>query len=237
MTGPGQALFEKARELFGIADEISAILGDDDVEDGALLRLGTDSPPYAAEFMAHMIREIPGMSFRVSIANAAQTNDLLMRGQIDAGIICEAPIQPAYNYVPLYRDRLVAVLPALWRGDPDEVFPLERIASETLLVRESTSRTLAVTNRLLVESGIAPARTMEVHTREMIREAVAQGLGMSLMFARECPPDARLRVMPLATSSPAIEVNGYLAFQAERKRLPLIRKAEAVARMMANTDQ
>lgn len=35
----------------------------------------------------------------------------------------------------------------------------------------------------------APGQTMQVHARETIREVVAQGLGMSLMFDKELPPD------------------------------------------------
>ncbi len=66
---------------------------------------------------------------------------------------------------------------------------------------------------------------MEFHTREMIREGVAQGIGMSLMFEKECPPDSRIRVLPRDTSSPLIEVKGYLALRTERKRMPLIRQS------------
>jgi DNA-binding transcriptional LysR family regulator len=52
LTSAGEALFERAKVLFVVAEEIDAILGEDDLESGAILRLGTDSPPFAAEFMA-----------------------------------------------------------------------------------------------------------------------------------------------------------------------------------------
>ena len=91
-------------------------------------------------------------------------------------------------------------------------------------------------NRLLADAEITPGRTMELHTREMIREAVAQGLGMSLMFEKECPPDSRIRVLPLDTGSSLIEVNGYLAVHTERRRMPLIRQSLAIAKRMAGTE-
>ena len=65
LTSAGRALYEKAENLFGIADEIGALLGEDDIDSGALLRLGTDSPPYAAEFMAAFKAEVPNAQFRV----------------------------------------------------------------------------------------------------------------------------------------------------------------------------
>lgn len=233
LTTAGRALYEKAERLFGLADEIGALLGEDEVDSGALLRLGTDSPPYAAAFMAAFKAAVPSARFRVTIANALQTNDLLLKAQVDIGIICEPPVENDYTYAPLYKDRLVAILPASWPDDGLAALPVERLGQEVILVREASSRTLAAMNRLLADAGIAPGQTMELHTREMIREAVAQGLGMSLMFEKECPPDSRIRVLPLDTDSSSIEVKGYLAVRSERKRMPLIRQSLAIAREMA----
>ena len=86
---------------------------------------------------------------------------------------------------------------------------MDRLAKELILVRESTSRSLEAMNRLLADADIMPGRIMELQTREMIREGVAQGLGMSLMFEKECPPDSRLRILPLDTESSLIEVKGH----------------------------
>ncbi|WP_395396577.1 LysR family transcriptional regulator [Novosphingobium sp. BL-8A] len=233
LTTAGRALYEKAERLFGIADEIGALLGEDDIDSGALLRLGTDSPPCAAEFMAAFKAAVPNAHFRVTIANAMQTNELLLKAQIDIGIICEPPIESDYTYTPLYTDRLVAILPASWPDDGLARLPLARIGEEVVLVREGASRTLAAMNRLLAEEGLAPRQTMELHTREMIREAVAQGLGMSLMFEKECPPDSRIRMVPLETDSSLIEVKGYLAVRTERRRMPLIRQSMAIAQEMS----
>lgn len=232
LTTAGKALFDKTERLFGIADEIGALLGEDDIDSGALLRLGTDSPPCAAEFMAAFKAAVPNAHFRVTIANALQTNELLLKAQVDIGIICEPPIEQDYTYTPLYKDRLVAVVPASWDIGSSGMMPLERIGREVVMVREATSRTLAAMNRLLAEAGVAPGQTMELHTREMIREAVAQGLGMSLMFEKECPPDSRIRVLPLDTMSSLIEVKGYLAVRTERKRMPLIRQSLQIAKAM-----
>lgn len=51
--------------------------------------------------------------------------------------------------------------------------------------------------------------------------------------ATECPPDRRIRVLPLDTRSSLIEVKGYLAVRTERKRMPLIRQSLAIAKTMA----
>ncbi|MFZ4109651.1 MAG: LysR family transcriptional regulator, partial [Polymorphobacter sp.] len=232
LTSAGEALFERAKVLFAVAEEIDAILGEDDLESGAILRLGTDSPPFAAEFMAAFQQKVPQVRFRVTIANALQTNELLMKAQVDLAIICEPKVDPDYSYVPLYQDRLVAIVPAFWPDDGRTEMPLDAIADAILLVRESSSRTLASTNRLLAEAGVSPGRTMELHSREMIREGVAHGLGISLMFERECPPDNRIRILPISTRSAATKVEGYLALRTERRRMPLMKEALKVAAEM-----
>jgi hypothetical protein len=43
---------------------------------------------------------------------------------------------------------------------------------------------------------------MAFHTREMIREAIVQRIGISFMFARECPLDDRLCVIRLRIAAP-----------------------------------
>ncbi|MGF7149707.1 DNA-binding transcriptional LysR family regulator [Sphingomonas zeicaulis] len=88
-------------------------------------------------------------------------------------------------------------------------------------------------NRLLAEAEVVPRQTMELRTREMNREAVAQGIGMSLIVEKECPPDSRIRVLPLATDFPALIMKGYLAARSERKRMPLICRSLAVPTRMA----
>jgi len=41
LTSAGEALFERAKVLFAVTEEIDAVLGEDDLESGAILRLGT----------------------------------------------------------------------------------------------------------------------------------------------------------------------------------------------------
>lgn len=51
LTPVGADVYERARELFGIADDIGGLFGEVVADSTAVIRLGTDSPPYAADFM------------------------------------------------------------------------------------------------------------------------------------------------------------------------------------------
>ena len=52
------------------------------------------------------------------------------------------------------------------------------------------------------------------------------------MFERECPPDNRIRILPMKTGARAVKVEGYLAIRAERRRMPLMKAALKVAAEM-----
>lgn len=234
LTPAGQALYEKAHALFGVASEIDTMLAEATTDAIGTVRLGTDSPPFAAKFMAAFQAVLPHVDFKVSIANARTTNEALVQAQIDMAIVCEPHVHADYIYTPLYRDELVAVLPADWPGLQDAYFPLDALTGATLLIRETTSRTLGATRQLLEDSGVRPARTMEMHTREMIREGIAHGLGISFMFREECPPDTRLRILPIDAESSARFVHGYFAIRAERYRIAGYRKALEVAKELAS---
>jgi LysR family transcriptional regulator, low CO2-responsive transcriptional regulator len=101
-------------------------------------------------------------------------------------------------------------------------FPLAALAGERLLVREASSRTRMAIEALLLDASIVPAEMMELHTRETIREGVAIGLGFSLFFSLECPPDSRIRFLPLDVDASTSRLTGYIVCLSERRRTKLL---------------
>jgi len=75
---------------------------------------------------------------------------------------------------------------------------------------------------LLLAFDVTPARVMELHTRETIREGVAFGLGFSLFFSLECPPDSRISYLPLDIDISSSRLTGYVVCLKERRRTPLL---------------
>ena len=99
--------------------------------------------------------------------------------------------------------------------------PLSVIQGETLLLREAPSRTRETTLHLLSCAGIEPLETIELHTRETIREAIAIGVGVSTFYSAECPPDPRVNYLPLGCEVPI--QTGYVMCLADNRRTPLAR--------------
>jgi DNA-binding transcriptional LysR family regulator len=75
----------------------------------------------------------------------------------------------------------------------------------------------------LAAADIGPLRVLELHSREAILEAVALGMGVSLFFSTECPPDRRLCFMPPDQQAELAQLTGYVVCRAERRRTAVMR--------------
>ena len=95
------------------------------------------------------------------------------------------------------------------------------MSGQDLVVRERGSVTREVFESRLVEAGIRPGALLEVQSREAVREAVAAGLGLGVVFGSEFRAGEGLR--RLAISGADLAVAEYAVCLEERRRIPLVR--------------
>jgi DNA-binding transcriptional LysR family regulator len=229
LTAVGRQLFDLTQKLFVTSQDIDDLLRDPDGRVTAGLRLGSDSPFFAVRLAAAIRERNPSTLIRVRIGNGVETFSWLKDGQIDVGIVSDPPGDNAFAYEPLVTDRLVVALPKSHPLAKRSVFPVAALSEATLLVREATSRTRTAMEALLLGADVTPAEVIELHTRETIREGVAIGLGLSLFFSLECPPDDRIRFLPLDVDITQSRLTEYVVCLSERRRMPLLASAMEAA--------
>jgi DNA-binding transcriptional LysR family regulator len=234
LTETGRRLLALTGELFALADEVEQVLDQAASVTEAVLRIGSDSPIYAARLVAIYLGQNPAASVRVRIGNAEEVVVWLRDGQLDAAIASDPPIEDAFAYQPLYRDQLAVVLPLSHPLAERTEIPLGELAGETLLVREATSRTRRATEALFEEAAIAPRQVIEFHTREAIREAIALGLGVSLFYSAESPPDPRILTCGVTADHAMPTFTGHLICQAEKRRAASMRALFHAAEELAS---
>lgn len=236
LTPAGRELLALTQRLFTTAADIDEMLGETSSLTGGLLRLGSDSPYYAAKLLDLFRRRHPQAAVQVRMGNAREVMHWLSEAQIDAAVASDPPADPSFSYEPLYADGLTCALPLGHRLTEHATVPIGLLGDEVMLLREPTSKTRAFVERALADAEIKPVAMLELHGRETIREAIALGIGVSVFFSSECPPDRRIDYRPLDVGARTYHLRSFLLCQTERRRSALMRALQAVATVIREED-
>ena len=123
----------------------------------------------------------PGIALSLEISDTREIERSVAVGQLELGVIGEAPLVPGLAAEPWVKDELVLIVP---RGHPfarRRAVTAHAIAGEPYIAREEGSSTRGVAERYLARLGVTLTPAMELGSTEAIREAVAAGLGVALV--------------------------------------------------------
>jgi DNA-binding transcriptional LysR family regulator len=96
------------------------------------------------------------------------------------------------------------------------------------VIRERGSVTREVFETGLAAAGVVPKSLIDVETREGVREAVAAGFGIGVVFDSEFGVDPRFRTIEVSDAD--LTVGEYVVCLQERRRLALVRAFLDIAR-------
>jgi DNA-binding transcriptional LysR family regulator len=123
----------------------------------------------------------PNVALSLRISDSRDIERWVAGGQVELGVIGEAPLVPGLVAEPWVQDELVLIVP---RGHPvarrRAVSPVA-LAGEPYITREEGSSTRGVAERYLSRLRVTLTPAMELGSTEAIREAVAAGLGIALV--------------------------------------------------------
>ena len=230
LTAAGRELFELTGKLFAVMSDIGDLV---DVASGVelgMLRLGADNPYYAAKIVSLLHSRYPRTRVQVRMGNGYEVMRWLGDAHVDAALASEPPLDGTFSYDPLGCDQLMCALPRGHALTSLETVPLEAFSREILLIREPTSKTRAFIERALADAAVEPDGMIELQSRETIREGIALGLGISVFYDTECPPDARLVYRPVDTGDRDYQLRSYFVCQSERRRDGLMRVLQSIVR-------
>jgi aminoethylphosphonate catabolism LysR family transcriptional regulator len=203
-TPAGLELLRRAEPLLALAEDLEAWIRDAGRLKAGRLRLGADGPFGVMPLVAAFRARYPRVTVELRIGNTARVAAELGEGITDAAVLMLDQVPDELVAMVLSEDRLCALVP---RGHPLAAIvplPLARLAAEPLILREPGSATRAAFERALAAAGLAPEPVLELGSREAVREAVAAGLGLSVVFSGEQPPDPRLSLVALEDGGPPL---------------------------------
>ncbi|MEO8898615.1 MAG: LysR family transcriptional regulator [Candidatus Dormibacter sp.] len=178
LTPSGAVLADYARTIHGILDEAAVAA----VGAGARARVRLGAVTTAAEHIlpaaiAGFRALHPDAEVSLEVTNRGQVWDRLEAHEVDLVVAGRPPAHRGFHTCGLRPNQLVivaapkAVTSPSRRGD---------LAGHTWLLREPGSGTRATVEQYLTEQGIAPS-TLTLGSNGAVREAVAVGLGITLM--------------------------------------------------------
>jgi DNA-binding transcriptional LysR family regulator len=184
-TREGLALMRHADVLFAAErsaeEELRALRS----LDSGSLRIGASTtiatyliPDYLGAFHAAH----PGIDLHLVSANTRDVADLMLRHEIEIALV-EGPVDVEGLTSTAWETDVMELIVA-----PDHRFaaataPIDPLSlnDEILIVREPGSGTREVVAQALAPFGIDPPRTLEIGSTEAIKNAVAAGLGVSVV--------------------------------------------------------
>lgn len=187
LTEAGRVLHEHAVAIFALEQQAEAALGELDTLGRGRLAIGASTTVgiyLLPDLLGGFRRAHPGISLFLDIGNTAQVVEHLRHHPLDLAFI-EGPVPASDDLVvaPWRQDRLVPI------AAPDHPLArpggatIEELLATPFLHREPGSGTREVVEAALRTHGEPPPVAMELGSTEAIKQAVAAGLGVSIVSA------------------------------------------------------
>ncbi len=221
LTPFGRTLLEHSRRAFAAEDDAQALLLAAQNRYAGHLEVHAIGPYNVVPILRRFGPRHPQVRVAVRVGDSRSILARLLDHQGDLGVVLHASDDPALVCVPHRRQRLVVFAHAghalARRGAPLRMADLHQ---QRFVIREEGSTTRRAFETAMRRRGLAVHVALEMGSREAVREAVAQGLGLGVVADTAYVPDPRLVQLPLLDSDMATHV--HLVCRRERRQSPLV---------------
>lgn len=183
-------LTEAGHELYHYSRAIAQQLSDMEValdelkgtERGKLnISVVTTANYFAPHLLAKFCQRYQGVTVSLNVSNREAVLKQLADNLVDLAIMGQPPENLDIVSESFMENPLVVVAPPDHPLCIERLIPVERLAKEIFLVRESGSGTRSAMERFFVEHKVAINKGMETDTTEAIKQAVQAGMGLGIM--------------------------------------------------------
>jgi molybdate transport repressor ModE-like protein len=166
--------------LEGMQEELRALR---DAERGRLTLAASTTPgSYVVPLILECFAERhPRVDVEVVIGSSRWVAERVAHREVSLGLAGEVPWPDGVLAEPWLRDEIVGIAAPGRLELRDGRVTVERLATETLLVREPGSSSRAVADRYLARTGYHPAKRWELDSNEAIKRSVRAGLGVGFV--------------------------------------------------------
>jgi DNA-binding transcriptional LysR family regulator len=192
LTEAGRELFATCRQIFETIAQFEMKVADlKGLKQGQLrLAVITTAKYFIPRLLGPFCQRYPGIDISLQVTNHEKIIDRMINNQDDLYIMSQVPEHLDVNCEPFLDNPLVVFAPVNHRLAKQKNIPIHELNDEPFIMREPGSGTRRAVQALLEEHGIKVNVKLELGSNEAIKQAIAGGLGISVLSRHTLLSDA-----------------------------------------------
>ncbi len=199
-TAAGRIVYECGMDLLRAAGRMEAEVRERSGAGAGELRIGT-SDTNALYFLPARVRafsaRMPKVRVFIHCRSSDEVADAVLKGDLDLGIVTLPLDRAGLEVRPLFDQRLVLVVPRRHALAKRKRAALKDLNGEPMVLIQTETRTGTLLRAHFRESGFTPNVVMDSGSFEVLKQYVAEGVGLSILPEMTLRPDDRRRMAPL----------------------------------------
>ncbi len=157
----------------------------------------------------------------VSTGNSQDVPERLLDYRADVGVLAQFSRDRRFLAVPYSEHPIVLLVPAGHRFAKRRSIRTAELAGEPLILREQGSTTRKAFEAALKAARLEPNVVMEIGSREILREAVVQGIGLAAVSEVEFVPGPGLHAVRISDTE--ARTYAHVVCLGERRDMRMVR--------------
>ena len=222
LTSFGASLREITQRIFRAEEEaMELLLAAQNLYHGRL-KLCAVGPYNVTPMIKGFRKRWPNVQLSVELGDSREVIESVLGYRSDVGVVVHRVDDPRIYSLPFRRQDLVIFAPACHPlAGRKELSPADLDGCD-FVFREVGSTTRQAFEAFLERNGVKVRCVLEMGSREAVREAVAQGIGLGVVSDAAYVPD--LRLVQLDVSTPGLSTHAHVICLQERVTAPLVRE-------------
>lgn len=192
LTDAGRELYSTCQEIFQRLDQLEMTVADLKGMKQGKLRIAviTTTKYFMPRLLGPFCQRYPGIDVSLTVTNHERVIERLANNQDDIYVMSQLPEHLDIKSRAFLENPLVVVAPYDHPLAGEKQISLKRVAEEPFIMREPGSGTRGAFQKLLDSQKLMVKVRLELGSNEAIKQAVAGGLGLSVLSRHTLLPEA-----------------------------------------------
>lgn len=199
LTDAGRELYATCQEIFEKLDQLEMQVADLKGMKQGRLRLAviTTATYFFPRLLGPFCKKYPGIDISLVVTNHEQAIQRMANNQDDLYVMSQPPNHLDVTAEPFLDNPLVVMAPKDHALAKKRNIPIERLADEPFIMRESGSGTREAIQELFARHNVDVRVRLELGSNEAIKQAIVGGLGLSVLSCHTLPPEDNMRELTI----------------------------------------